>query len=78
MMDTPRWSRADGFKIVCLLDLFNDSHREITHSTYHYLIVLFVGRSSRTKNVIAIVLHGVAGTAVGSRIKGHSKRGGSS
>ncbi|KAK5808840.1 hypothetical protein F5H01DRAFT_52172 [Linnemannia elongata] len=41
------------------------------------------GRSKRNKglvtakkNIVPIVLHGAAGTAVGSRIKGHAKRGG--
>jgi hypothetical protein len=31
----------------------------------------------RRKDVAVIVLHGAAGTAVGSHIKGHQKRGGS-
>ncbi|OAQ23520.1 hypothetical protein K457DRAFT_204498 [Linnemannia elongata AG-77] len=31
----------------------------------------------RKKDVAVVVLHGAAGTAVGSRIKGHQKRGGS-
>ncbi|KAK3843434.1 MAG: hypothetical protein J3R72DRAFT_383384 [Linnemannia gamsii] len=35
------------------------------------------GLVSEKKNIIPIVLHGAAGTAVGSRIKGHAKRGGS-
>lgn len=32
---------------------------------------------SQKNNIIPVVLHGAAGTAVGSRIKGHVKRGGS-
>ncbi|KAG9071356.1 hypothetical protein KI688_005567 [Linnemannia hyalina] len=35
------------------------------------------GLVTEKKNIIPIVLHGAAGTAVGSRIKGHAKRGGS-
>ncbi|KAG0064077.1 hypothetical protein BGZ90_002382 [Linnemannia elongata] len=35
------------------------------------------GLVSQKKNIIPVVLHGAAGTAVGSRIKGHVKRGGS-
>ncbi|KAK3806528.1 MAG: hypothetical protein J3R72DRAFT_530723 [Linnemannia gamsii] len=34
------------------------------------------GLVSEKKNIIPIGLHGAAGTAVGSRIKGHAKRGG--
>lgn len=37
---------------------------------------LFVGLVTAKKNIVPIVLHGAAGTAVGSRIKGHAKRGG--